>query len=1712
LNFVGKFDANLPVDGWGAHVEAHTRHVEASAAHVPADAIIVPDAHLLFEGDYKRSGVDLVLSNDERELVLHDYFKGEKRAALSSPDGAYLTGDIVNALTGHVEYAQAAGNPSSAQVIGHVTKLTGTATAIRNGVSIILNQGDNVEKGDVIQSGSASTVGVTFIDGSVFGLSSNARMVLNEMVYDPNGSNNSSLISLVAGTISFVAGETAKHGDMKVDTPVATMGIRGTAVLVAIDFDIPGQNGAPSANFQVLVEPDGSTGSYILFDKATLAPIATVNQAGQQININNGTVSVTASELSPDVQKLITDVFSQKFTDNSNQNTKTTTAQTDTVNPQLSTPIKLADGATATPVVLIVSPTNPTIQTAPPGPDAIILPTYIDQPPAIAAVGGSLSALPYAAGSSIIDSASGKISFADVNRGDRPTVTTEFVSFTYQTAQHQDVTAMLNAQQLADIKALEVPLVVIPDPGNNNVGSASWTYNIPNADVDFLAPGETLTLSYLAEVDSIYASANLTSSKLFSVTIVGVDDLPAIVATSAGFAAGNTALDHASGTITFTEVNLTDRPVVSTAFTSFTLTDASHHALTLTAQQLADVAAVEVPLTLVQTGNTNNGSATWTYSLADSNFDFLTTGEILTLTYTATVDDGHGGVVTQPITVTITGTNDTPVIVGETDPSPQSIVLAKSPIVLGAGANINSLGLHTETFNSESAGSVSNNGFGYGDFYSVALGATFTGSGDAGVVNGSSGVSVAPFVGPLPGQADITNYLSIGANGTETITFATEQDVFGLYWGSVDSYNTISFYNGAQLVGSYTGAEISPLLSNGAKGSFSSNGYVEFPDLAAFNKVVLATGDENAFEVDNISAGFVSQSLASPITGTLTVSDPVIGDTLTASVIGNGVVTYDGSATLPSDAKIITLIDAAAVTFDSVQTNGGLDVLHWTYNPTNIDLDFLQPGDTLTITFEAQVNNGHLITGDQPLTVTFIGATAPVLTVPESAETIGVGEAAKISGIHLSESGNTSGEIFTVTLTDSHGVLSANTVGDGDTAIAVGTTLTITGSLSDVSSDLATLTDTNGTVGSDPITLTANDSRGNSAALQTVSVTVNDVPVITVPSEAQTIGVSEATKISGIHLSETGNTSGRIFTVTLTDSHGVLSANTVGDGDMAIVSGTTLTITGSLSDVNSDLATLTDTNGTVGPDPITLTATDSLGSSAAQQTLAVTIQPAVVPATTLTFDNLPLSVESSIPNGYGGLDWSNFYYLDSNTDVPISGYSHGTVSGPDVAYNAYGEQASISGTTFNFIGADLTAAWNNGLVITVDGYDHNVLVDQQTVVVNTNTPTWFDLDFNGITDLVFSSSGGVSAGYDGSGTQFAMDNFTYSAIADPDLTISSGGSIQISSSSANTVLFSGSTGILVLDNPSNFTGKIAGISGSSDILDLKGFDTNTTAATGSGSYDSANGTTTLTVTDPSQHLTTPITLVGDYSNSTWAVTDDGHGGVDIVDPPPAHSPTIASGATLEIASGVSLAIASPVATGESVTFHSSTGSLTLDTPSSFDGVISGFTGDGTLAGSDQIDLKGISYHSSSFTESYNSTTDTLTVSDGANDATLHFIGTYQAANFSFASDGNGGTIVYDPPVSNSPDGRIGAGQARGGSSDGFVFKFPNVDQKKFLDSHPAHDAHQYSASSLESAQAALSEPHDARYGTTPLTPDGHEPIAVAGILKAQLLANDFHFV
>jgi len=126
-------------------------------------------------------------------------------------------------------------------------------------------------------------------------------------------------------------------------------------------------------------------------------------------------------------------------------------------------------------------------------------------------------------------------------------------------------------------------------------------------------------------------------------------------------------------------------------------------------------------------------------------------------------------------------------------------------------------------------------------------GASFTGSGI--VMNNGGGGSLGLYAEPFH---DTTNYLAVLGGGSETIAYSKPQDRFGLYWGSVDSYNSISFYKNSVLVASFSGSDISPLIPNGGQADDSSNRYVVFGGLS-FDRVVLASS-QNSFEVDNISA------------------------------------------------------------------------------------------------------------------------------------------------------------------------------------------------------------------------------------------------------------------------------------------------------------------------------------------------------------------------------------------------------------------------------------------------------------------------------------------------------------------------------------------------------------------------------------------------------------------------------------------------------------------------------------------------------------------------------------------------------------------------------------------------------------------------------------------------------------------------------------------
>jgi len=166
-----------------------------------------------------------------------------------------------------------AGQDASVKPIGKVVTATGAVTVEHVNAVVVqatlgnqggVKVGDLIYLGDVVQTGADGRVGITFTDGTAFNLSSNARMVMTDFVYDPNSKSNSSLLSLTKGTFTFVAGKIAKTGDMKIDTPVATMGIRGTTPHVEISDD-------GTVKFSTLIE-EGKNQVLEKYGAATVKP------------------------------------------------------------------------------------------------------------------------------------------------------------------------------------------------------------------------------------------------------------------------------------------------------------------------------------------------------------------------------------------------------------------------------------------------------------------------------------------------------------------------------------------------------------------------------------------------------------------------------------------------------------------------------------------------------------------------------------------------------------------------------------------------------------------------------------------------------------------------------------------------------------------------------------------------------------------------------------------------------------------------------------------------------------------------------------------------------------------------------------------------------------------------------------------------------------------------------------------------------------------------------------------------------------------------------------------------------------------------------------------------------------------------------------------------------------------------------------------------
>ena len=200
--------------------------------------------------------------------------------AISAPSDTGSSPVTADAMSGRTRLAQAqpapapVTAPSPAQPaaatdepIGNVATLTGSATVTRNNVATPLKLQDDIFLNDVLQTSANSTLGVTFNDATTFNLTANARIAVDNYVYEDGGKANAALFDVVKGTVAFAAAAVARTGDMKISTPTATLGIRGTTGLV----EVPEGATATSANnvaIKLYPDPDGHVGRIEVNDRA----------------------------------------------------------------------------------------------------------------------------------------------------------------------------------------------------------------------------------------------------------------------------------------------------------------------------------------------------------------------------------------------------------------------------------------------------------------------------------------------------------------------------------------------------------------------------------------------------------------------------------------------------------------------------------------------------------------------------------------------------------------------------------------------------------------------------------------------------------------------------------------------------------------------------------------------------------------------------------------------------------------------------------------------------------------------------------------------------------------------------------------------------------------------------------------------------------------------------------------------------------------------------------------------------------------------------------------------------------------------------------------------------------------------------------------------------------------------------------------------------
>ncbi len=125
---------------------------------------------------------------------------------------------------------------SSAEKIGFVQTLKGSASISRGSLSLPAQIGGAVHQGDLVRTSGKSSVGIVLDDETTISLGPNSEFLIKNYAFDPKAGKFAFLARMIKGTFVYLSGLIGKLSPdaVQLEIPQATIAVRGTKLLIEI--------------------------------------------------------------------------------------------------------------------------------------------------------------------------------------------------------------------------------------------------------------------------------------------------------------------------------------------------------------------------------------------------------------------------------------------------------------------------------------------------------------------------------------------------------------------------------------------------------------------------------------------------------------------------------------------------------------------------------------------------------------------------------------------------------------------------------------------------------------------------------------------------------------------------------------------------------------------------------------------------------------------------------------------------------------------------------------------------------------------------------------------------------------------------------------------------------------------------------------------------------------------------------------------------------------------------------------------------------------------------------------------------------------------------------------------------------------------------------------------------------------------------------------